>query len=173
MFVGFGGGINGWGTICGTLVAPVTLISGVVEDKKTRSAMIEELMSWYIQFPFPEYQPAGLDLPKIAVGSTLCHISVSRWCNADEACVKASSKKKKERCAGVSADVTKKTIQMLNSYAENGTFKGEHVPDSVVESCMECHKDNPPYTSAKENCMNCHGEEMINIEECQPHEDMF
>jgi hypothetical protein len=173
MFVGFGGGINSWGTICGSLVAPVALISGVVADKDIRGQMLEELMAWYIQFPFPEYQPSQLNLPRCAVGSTLCHISVSTWCNSEGACVAASSKEKKERCAGLSADVAKKTVQMLNSYMDTGTFAAVHKPDPVVATCMSCHSDNPPFTQTKENCMNCHGSNLINIEECAPHKGML
>jgi hypothetical protein len=79
MFIGFSGGIQHRGTICGALVAPVALISSVVADKKIRGQMLDELMAWYIHHPFPEYQPHGLNLHKVAVGSTLCHISVSKW----------------------------------------------------------------------------------------------
>jgi hypothetical protein len=157
MFIGFGGGINHWGTICGSLIAPVALIDTVVGDGKIRSEMIDELLAWYIQFPFPEYQPAGLNLPRIVVGSTFCHISVSTWANAEGVGVSANSKEKKQRCAGLSADVAKKTVQMLNAYTETGTFKAVHKPNPVAAACMECHTDNAPYTQGKENCLSCHG----------------
>jgi hypothetical protein len=175
MFIAFGGGGNGWGNTCGALIGPMGIISGVVTDKKVRSEMLDELLSWYTQFPFPEYQPAGLNLPKVVVGSTICHVSVTRWCNAEGACVKTSSQEKKERCAGVVADVTNKTVQMMNAYADSGIFapSRSHKPDPIVATCMGCHADNPPFTSAKENCMNCHGTTLINIEECSPHQGLF
>ena len=168
MFLGFSGGVGHWGTICGSLIPPVALISAVVKDKKQRSEMINEIMAWYTQFPFPEYQPKDLGLPQVVVGSTLCHVSVTKWCN--EAGCSASSGNKKERCGGLSADVSKKTIQMLNEWKEKGKFVAMHKPDPVVGECMSCHKENQPYTQAKENCMNCHGSSLIDIEECDPHD---
>jgi hypothetical protein len=173
MFLGFSGGIEHWGTICGALVAPIALIGGVVSDKKIRSEMINELMAWYIQFPFPEYQPAGLNLVKVPVGSTLCHISVSTWCNAEGVSVSASSKEKKERCAGLTSDVVKKTVQMLNSFAETGTFAAVHKPDPIVATCMGCHTDAAPFTQTKENCMSCHGSKLIDIEKCGTHKGIL
>lgn len=174
MFLGFSGGIQHWGTVCGALVAPVALISGVVEDKKMKGAMIDELMAWYIHHPFPEYQPAGLNLPKVAVGSTLCHISVSKWVNAVNPPVTADSKEKKARCAGVSGDTVKKAIEMLNAYADAGSFTATHKPDPVVATCMGCHKDaSPPFTQTKENCMSCHGSKLIDIEKCKSHEGLL
>jgi len=73
----------------------------------------------------------------------------------------------------LSADVAKKTVQMLNSYMDTGTFAAVHKPDPVVATCMSCHSDNPPFTQTKENCMNCHGSNLINIEECAPHKGML
>lgn len=134
--------------------------------------MVNELMAWYIQFPFPEYQPAGLNLARIAVGSTLCHISVSTWCNAKGVGVSAGSKEKKQRCAGLSADVTRKTVQMLNAYADTGTFKPEHKPNENVATCMGCHTDNGPFTQGKENCLSCHGNPVIVPDDCD-HRDLL
>lgn len=168
MFLGFSGGVGHWGTICGSLLAPVALISTVVEDKKQRGEMIDELMAWYTEFPFPEYQPAGLDLPQVKVGSTLCHISVTKWCN--EAGCSATSSNKKERCGGLTADTVKKTVEIMNEWAAAGKFTAKHKPHSQVEECMSCHKENQPFTQAKEQCMNCHGGSLINVEECDPHD---
>lgn len=171
MFVGFGGGIQQWGTVCGALVVPVALISGVVPDKKIRGQMINELMAWYIQHPFPEYQPHGLNLHKTAVGSTLCHISVSKWINTADPPVTAGSKEKKLRCAGVVGDTAKKAVEILNEWAKTGTYTAEHKHDSTVDNCMGCHKDcEPPFTHGNESCLSCHGSKLIDIENCASHE---
>jgi hypothetical protein len=172
-FTAFGGGGNSWGMTCGALIGPMACIGALCTDKKIRGQMLDELLSWYIQYPFPEYQPAGLNLPKVVVGSPLCHVSVSRWCNAAGVDVNASSKEKKERCAGLTGDVCKKTIEILNAYAETGAFTAVHKPDPVVASCMGCHKESPPYTQGKDNCMNCHGSTLINIEDCKSHEGLI
>ncbi|MFO7912490.1 MAG: C-GCAxxG-C-C family protein [Desulfotignum sp.] len=172
MFIGFSGGIQHWGTICGALVAPVALISSVVADKKIRGQMLDELMAWYIQHPFPEYQPHGLNLHKVAVGSTLCHISVSKWINSADPPVTAKSKEKKLRCAGVSGDTAKKAVEILNAWADTGTFTAMHKPHPSVDTCMGCHKDcEEPFTQGKENCLSCHGSSLIDIEKCKKHSD--
>jgi ribosomal protein L40E len=171
MFVSFSGGVEHWGTICGALVPSVALIGATVADKKIRSAMVNELMAWYTQFPFPEYQPAGLNLPKVAVGSSFCHISVTTWCNVAK--VSASSKIKKQRCGGLSGDVAKKTVQMLNAWKDTGTFAAAHKQNPIVATCMDCHAENEPYTQGKENCMQCHGDKLINIKKSEFHEGLF
>lgn len=151
---------------------PVTLISGVVADKKIRGQMIDELMAWYTQHPFPEYQPHGLKLHKLAVGSTLCHVSATKWINAANPPVTAKSKEKKARCSGVAADTVKKAVEMLNAWAETGTFAVLHEPDVTVENCMGCHADcEPPFTQGKENCLSCHGSKLIDIEKCESHKE--
>ncbi len=172
MFIGFSGGIQHWGTICGALVAPVALISSVVADKKIRGQMLDELMAWYIHHPFPEYQPHGLNLHKVAVGSTLCHISVSKWINSADPPVTAKSKEKKSRCAGVSGDTARKAVEILNAWADTGTFTAVHKPHPSVDNCMGCHKDcEAPFTQGKENCLSCHGSSLIDIEKCKTHSD--
>lgn len=171
MFIGFSGGIQHWGTVCGAIVVPVALISGVVADKKIRGQMLDELMAWYTQHPFPEYQPHGLNLHRVAVGSTLCHVSVSKWINAATPPVTAESKEKKARCAGVSGDTAKKAVEMLNAWAATGTFAAVHKPDPTVNTCMGCHQDSEtPFTQGKENCLSCHGSKLIDIEKCKTHE---
>ncbi len=173
MFMPYHGGIAGWGTICGSLAPAVSLIGGVIGDRKESDPLVNELMAWYCDHPFPEYQPAGLNLHKLAVGSTLCHISVSKWVNGVEPAVTAGSKEKKERCAGVAADCARKAIELLNAWTD-GTFAAVHKPDPIVASCMGCHKDStPPFTQGKENCMSCHGSKLINIEDCKSHERLI
>ena len=173
MFIPYHGGIAGWGTICGALPAAVSLIGGVIGDRSESDKLINELMAWYCDYPFPEYQPAGLNLPKVAVGSTLCHISVSKWVNDMDPPVIASSNEKKERCAGVSGDTAKKAIELLNDWTD-GKFAAVHKVDPIVATCMSCHKDaTPPFTQGKENCMSCHGSGLINIDDCLTHDGMI
>lgn len=169
MYKSYRGGIEKWGTICGSLIAPITLIGGIVEDDKIRGEMVNELMAWYTQFPFPEYQPAKLNLVRVAVGSPLCHVSVTTWANKQG--VGAGSPEKKQRCAGLSADVVKKTIQMLDAYAATGTFAAVYKPAPIVATCMGCHEEEPPYTEGKDNCLRCHGSTLKNMEEDPHHKD--
>jgi hypothetical protein len=173
LFLGFSGGIVGWGTICGALVPPISLISAVVADKKIRDDMINDLMAWYTQFPFPEYQPT-MKLQRVAVGSTLCHVSVTTWCNAEGVGLHAGTKERRERCAGLTVDVVKRTIEMMNGFADSGKFALAHKPHADVATCMACHKDaTAPFTHGKESCMSCHGSKLIDIEKCETHKVML
>lgn len=173
IFMPYHGGIAGWGTICGSLVPAISLIGGVIGDKKESDKLINELMNWYCNHPFPEYQPAGLDLHKVAVGSTLCHISVTKWVNAAEPPVTAGSKEKKARCAGVAGDCAKKAIELLNDWTDDKFEVAQKSQDNVDE-CMKCHKDAmPPYTQGKENCMSCHGDNCVKVDDCKKHNHML
>ena len=67
-----------------------------------------------------------------------------------------SRPERKERCAGLTADVCKFTVQMLNKYLE-GTFKpGEYTSPAVAGECMVCHGEMEPFAHGKENCLDCH-----------------
>ncbi|MDH3787865.1 MAG: amidohydrolase family protein [Xanthomonadales bacterium] len=90
-----GGGISGWGTVCGSLngaCAIITLVAG-----KAYGNITNELMAWYGVTPFPsgtanryasnreylvrEYKPDAV-LPTTVSNSPLCHVSVNTWCRA-------------------------------------------------------------------------------------------
>lgn len=153
-FTSFQGGVEGWGSICGALIAPIQLI-GMVAEGEEKSAMVNELLAFYTQHPFPEYQTGEFALPRVTVGSTLCHVSVTRWMN-ESGMGPRSRPERKERCAGLTADVCKFTAQMLNKYLE-GTFKpGEYSSPAVAGECMVCHGEMEPYAHGKENCLDCH-----------------
>lgn len=74
--------------------------------------LVKELLAWYKEFPFPEYQPAGLDLPTSVADSENCENSVMTW--VEESGYEYGSDERKERCAGVTADVAKHTAELLN-----------------------------------------------------------
>ncbi|GAB6060823.1 hypothetical protein JCM31598_39400 [Desulfonatronum parangueonense] len=136
------------------------------------SQLCDELMAWYQKFPFPEYQPAGMNLPKIAIDSSLCHVSVTKWMK--EAGVARGSEERKHRCGGLTSDTVIKAVQMLNDLADKGTFAATTSPSPVVASCMSCHSaEVQPFTHGKENCMSCHGSKLINIEDCLKHKRML
>ncbi len=154
-YISFAGGTEGWGSMCGSLIAPIQLI-GMVAEGEEKSAMINELKAFYTKHPFPEYQTGEFDLPKVAVNSTLCHVSVTRWMDESGMGPRGSAERK-ARCAGVVADVCKFTAQMLNDYVD-GKFKaGEFTAPSVAGECMACHGDNvKPFAFGKESCTDCH-----------------
>ena len=170
MFWVFSSGVRtGWASICGALVPPLALIGAMPVDNQIKGKLCDELMAWYMKFPFPEYQPAGMDLPKVPVDSSLCHVSVTKWMK--EAGVARGSEERKHRCGGLTADCVIKTVDMLNKLADTGAFEKEHQPHESVETCMRCHDNMQPYTHGKENCNACHAMEPVSVDECEQHVD--
>ncbi len=166
----FSSGIRtGWASLCGALVPPIQLFGMITDDNNIRGPLCDELMAWYAQFPFPEYQPAGMGLPQIAVDSTLCHVSVTKWMK--EAGVARGTEERKHRCGGLTADCVIKAVNMLNEAADKGAFNVTHQPHESVEQCMDCHDRMTPYTHGKENCQECHAMEPVSIDECEQHVD--
>lgn len=155
IFTSFKGGVESWGSICGALVPAIAVI-GLVAKGAAKTAMVNELMAWYAEFPFPEYQPKGLNLPGVPVNSSLCHVSVTKWMDATGFGPR-SAPERGERCAGVTADVCKKTVEMLNKWASEGAFAATLGPSPVVGECMACHSETyKPYAHGKESCTECH-----------------
>ncbi|MCL4534666.1 MAG: C-GCAxxG-C-C family protein [Bacteroidetes bacterium] len=152
-------GVNGWGTLCGALNGGAAAIY-VVSDDKTRDQLIDELYSWYSQEAMPQYTPKNPKFQKIATStseSPLCHISVTKWCNASG--FAALSPERAERCAWVTASVAKYVAEMLNSNAQ-ASFKAAHTIPAAVTQCLACHgkggaKENV-HASRMTSCTQCH-----------------
>lgn len=159
--------------MCGALVPPLALFGVVAaHDGKVMSQLCDELMAWYQKFPFPEYQPAGMNLPQVPIDSSLCHVSVTKWMTVAD--VSRGSEERKHRCGGLTADTVIKAVEMLNDLADKGTFEATTKASPIAASCMSCHaSDVKPYTHGKENCMSCHGSKLINIEDCLTHDGMI
>ncbi len=146
------GGVQSWGTLCGSLIAACGII-GLVCNKENSANLVNNLMAWYQQFPFPEYQPAGMNLPTTVAGSTLCHISVTKWLEVNGG--KHGDPPRKERCGGLTADVAKFTVEMLNELADKQAFTVIFKPAAAVSACKTCHADD---TIGKDDCTTCHGD---------------
>jgi hypothetical protein len=154
-FTSFAGGVEGWASMCGALVPAIAAI-GMVAEGDDKKAMINELMAFYVNHPFPEYQTGEYDLPKVAINSTICHVSVTKWMT-ESGMGPRSSKERSARCAGVTADVCKFTAEMLNNYFDGKFTAGVFAPASVAKDCLGCHQENvEPYSFGKEDCTECH-----------------
>lgn len=101
-------------TLCGALGVASVFI-GMVTDVDNSKAINTELYNWYKQFDFPHYQPENLGLTTTVAESTLCEHSVGKFMEAEG--VDYGDPKRKARCAGVTADVVRKTIELLNEKA--------------------------------------------------------
>ena len=80
-----GGGVSAWGTLCGTCNGAAMALSFFRTGKK-RSDLVSELLAWYEDTPLPVHAPAapinvarGFEMPSSRPGSTLCHVSITRW----------------------------------------------------------------------------------------------
>lgn len=141
----------GWGSICGSLIPAINFLGHVLEPADAEP-LIEELMAWYQETPFPLYQPEG-EVPTTVAGSTLCHASVTKWCL--ETGENAKSPLKKQRCGGLTADVVAKTIDMIDKHLA-GSFDRAFKPAAIVGECKTCHGSEPIMVTGKESCTNCH-----------------
>jgi hypothetical protein len=165
-----GGGIAGWGTVCGSLngaCAIITLVAGTDYGRITN-----ELMAWYGTTPFPsetanryavngEYLVPQLKtdaaLPQTISESPLCHVSVNTWCRA--AGFASASPQRAERCARLTGDVAARAAELLNAHA-----RGELVTGQFEKSeCNSCHFMGENYETGQfiigkgSNCTDCHG----------------
>ena len=109
-------------------------------------------MAWYENTAFPIYQPDGPVTTTVAE-STLCHVSVTKWCL--ETGENSGSDLKKQRCGGLTSDVVAKTIEMLDAHFA-GSFDREFAPAAIVGECKTCHGSEPIHVTGKESCTNCH-----------------
>jgi hypothetical protein len=168
-----GGGLKGWGTICGTLNGAAAAIS-LVRDAKASTPVINELMGWYTQALMPSDQSNqyGEDgsypvnkgiksLPQNKSGSPLCHVSVTGWCSS--AGYEIGSPEQKERCSRVSGDTAAKAVMLLNAQ-QDGNFRAEYVMPASTSECLSCHGPEKEVANVdhKMTCTQCHG---------KPHED--
>lgn len=179
------GGIDGYGSICGSLLGATLMFNMIVTDAAARKNMTWELMRWYEEHAFPSYVPADVDpvevtnnptldfvgddagktdVVKVAPTSHLCHASVSAWCNANG--VSSTSADKKARCARLTADVAGRACELLNAYltatprAYALTAYSTENPDPNA-GCNTCHKPavaTSPSVASDMTCVSCHGD---------------
>lgn len=143
------GGVVGWGTLCGTMMGAgfaASLAAGQDADE-----MINDLLAYYASTELPIYSPKKPKLAKAPLknksGSPLCHLSVGKWMKKTGHAFK--SPERKDRCARLAGDVSKKMAMMLNDY-HKGNFEAKHYSHigtynmTAQDNCMSCHGDNVP-----------------------------
>ena len=102
----------GQGTLCGALggaFAVVGLVCGGADSK----AVIKELSAWYGKTSFPLYQPEGEAPAHTVSGSVNCSDSVTKFMAAANI-AEMSDPVRITRCKSLSADVARKTVELLN-----------------------------------------------------------
>ncbi len=160
------GGVGGWGSLCGAMNGSAALISMFVKKEDDLKQLVDELFLWYQQTELPEYVPPkpalDIEIVKSVSDSVLCHVSVTKWCEISGH--KAYSEQQKERCRRLTADATRKTVEILNAHFTCGSAVAlQH--DEKTRQCMSCHtKGNElrpegvrtKNTSGKMSCSSCH-----------------
>ena len=102
----------GAGTLCGSLGGAAAII-GLMCSPEDASAITKELFSWYTSTNLPIYQPEiTAETPTIAK-TVNCSDSVTTFMNA-AGITEMSDPRRMARCGGVSADVARKTAELLN-----------------------------------------------------------
>jgi hypothetical protein len=132
------GGIAGWGTVCGALNCAAASF-GLFYDRKALAPLVDALFSWYETAELPEFIPddpiVPVDVERTVTKSVLCHAALSRWSYITGH--KISSNECRERCSRVAADVTRKTVEILNAKIEGNP----PVPtlSAAYMACSKCH----------------------------------
>jgi len=153
------GGTAGWGSLCGALNGAGALIGLFSKKEKELKKLVDELFLWYEQTALPIYRPPAsllrMTVPACTANSVLCHVSVSRWCKA--AGQQAHSKAQKERCRRLTADVAKKTVELLNAHF-SGRFKAARRMQEKTSTCASCHMKGSKLQNSqgKMHCTSCH-----------------
>ena len=102
----------GAGSLCGSL-GGASAIVGLMCAPEDASAIIKELFNWYTTTNLPIYQPEiEAETPTVAK-SVNCADSVTTFMAA-AGIAEMSDPRRLARCGGVSADVAKKTAELLN-----------------------------------------------------------
>jgi len=168
-----GGGVGGWGTLCGTCngsAAIIALCGGA-------SKITDEVMQYYAETPIPTngvgkavaagwtptpIAPAATipsplpNVPTSTAHSQLCHASLAQWTmttgKAD------GSADQKDRCAKACYDMVLKTTTLLNAYWLNNANVPAGTLDPRVAGCGAvtngCHQP----AKGKMACDSCHDE---------------
>ena len=105
-----GGGGYGAQTLCGSLGGACAVL-GLFCEAKRSGALRNEVYAWYKAHEFPQYQP---EIPSILTvsNSIQCADSVGNWMKATGC--EFGSPERIARCAGVSAEVAVKVVELLN-----------------------------------------------------------
>lgn len=140
---GHGGGV-GWGMTCGTLMGSGMAAAFVAG--KDGEKIINDVIAWYASTELPTFRPKN---PKAsfkninASNSPLCHVSVGKWMKKEG--VKFFSPERRDRCARLSAQVSAKTAELLNLWAD-GKYTTVHGSQASTYDI-----------TAQNNCAECHG----------------
>ena len=111
----FANGKEGYtcGTLCGALGGAVGLIGLVCASDDSRK-LTKDLFAWYCSTKLPIYQPEAEAPVKTVAPSVNCVDSITTFMTA--ANVERGDIIRKRRCGGLSGDVARRTVELLNAH---------------------------------------------------------
>ena len=109
-----GGAGYGQNSLCGCMGGAAACI-GVVCDKATSSAILKELCAWYKENNLPMYDKKEKALAQVVPGSVNCADSLGKFFQAT-GIPPLSDPGRIVRCSCLAADVSKKTVELLNAH---------------------------------------------------------
>ena len=165
------GGVELWGSTCGTLNGAAMVLGLFVSDTALRRKMCNQLFAWYEATALPNWKPkkplrdVPKNLPKSVANSPLCHVSVSRW--SEESGYDGFSAERADRCGRMCASVAAFTATMLNEARKDLAVAGLKSRDEISDvatGCLGCHGSgdaglNEPNVLSRMNCEPCHDSE--------------
>lgn len=101
------------GSLCGCIGGACAAI-GLFVKPEDQDAIVKELQSWYTSTELPLYQPS-MELITTTAPTVNCADSLGTWMTA-AGVTERSDERRLARCAGLVADVAKKTVTLLNIY---------------------------------------------------------
>ena len=175
-----GGGIGGWGSLCGVpngCCAVLNLINlhgahgsnvlGYYSETEFPTSAVSDLYEaggWTLPAGVPEPIPDEDVLAHTVARSPLCHISISKWCDAAGVNLKDTdghtTTLKNDRCGKICADMAAFTAELIN-----GSTYAYVIPDATA-ACIVCHhtgSDAPgtPAQNGKMDCAGCHTRDAV------------
>lgn len=111
----FANGKEGYtcGTLCGALGGAVGIIGLVCASDDSRK-ITKELFAWYCSTNLPIYQPEAEAPVQTVAPSVNCVDSITKFMTA--ANVERGDIIRKRRCGGLSGDVARRTVELLNAH---------------------------------------------------------
>jgi len=152
-------GVCGWGSLCGALNGSAAAVGLICRAEKQQAKITDELFRWYEKSALPIYVPTEpvtkMNMSKSIANSVLCHNSCTNWSFVSE--FKIFTEQQKERCRRLTADVAKKTVEILNAEFD-GKFQPIHKLSAATNTCRSCHAKpgEMKNTRGKMDCASCH-----------------
>ena len=174
-----GGGIGGWGSLCGVPNGCCAFLNLI----DLHGALGSNVLGYYSETEFPTsamcdaYQgvgpvpiPDGDVLAKTVAYSPLCHVSISKWCDAAGVNLKDTDEQsrvyKNDRCGKICADMAAFTAGLINDVLSNAEDPYAYSIPGDTADCIVCHhaaSDAPstPAQHGKMDCAGCHTKDAV------------